>query len=108
MHCIVAYLLARTLAHSIHSSPAGRGACLGEYGDETELDPDVINITRRGVARRMSSLKEAGDILCRNGLKDQRVPENEVISIAGNPAVPRPCWLYTNNLPDHRFHLIGP
>ena len=53
----------------------------------------------------MSLLNEAGDILCRNGLKDQRAPENEVISIAGNAAVPRPFWLSTNNLPDHRFHL---
>jgi hypothetical protein len=29
-------------------------ACLGECGNETELDLDVVNITRQGIARRMS------------------------------------------------------
>ena len=78
---------------------------LGECGNETELDLDVVNITRQGVAKRMSLLQEAGDIPCCNGLRGQRAPENEVISIAGNPAVPRSFWLYTEGLSDHRFHL---
>jgi hypothetical protein len=105
-HALHRGLLAGTILGAPDSLFTGRmRACLGEYGNETELGLDAVNITRQGVARRLSSLKEAGDIPCCNGLKYQQAPENEVISIAGNPAVPRPFWLYTDNLPDHRFHL---
>jgi hypothetical protein len=92
-HALHRGLLASTYLGALDSFFTSRmRACLGGYGNETELDLDVVNITRQGVARRMSSLKEAGDILCRNVLKDQRAPENEVISISwesgGTKAIP--------------------
>jgi len=105
-HALHRGLLASTYLGALDSFFTSRmRACLGGYGNETELDLDVVNITRQGVARRMSSLKEPGDILCRNVLKDQRAPENEVISISWESGGTRPFRLYTNNLSDHRFHL---